>query len=159
MRGPSPHNCPQPHTCSRNGEMIAERMVLCRPRRAYGSLCMGRKGATLTQTKFKQLLLLLLIWTQGSWLGVAHSKDSIAAPSLMLANELGPNVDPAKYFISEKYDGVRAIWDGKMLRFRSGRTVNAPAWFVAKLPVQALDGELWLARGRFEALSGIVRKA
>ena len=56
------------------------------------------------QTKFKQLLLLLLIWTQVSWLGVAHSKDSIAAPSLLLANELGPNVDPAKYFISEKYE-------------------------------------------------------
>jgi DNA ligase-1 len=77
---------------------------------------------------------------------------------LLLANELGPNVDPAKYLISEKYDGVRAIWDGKILRFRSGRTVSAPAWFVAKLPAQALDGELWLARGRFEALSGIVRK-
>ena len=98
------------------------------------------------QTKFKQLLLLLLIWAQVSWLGAAHSKDSSVAPSLLLANELGPNVDPAKYLISEKYDGVRAIWDGKMLRFRSGRTVNAPAWFVAKLPAQALDGELgWRA--------------
>ena len=83
---------------------------------------MGRKGATLIETKFKQLLLLLLIWTQVSWLGVAQSKDSSAAPSLLLANELGPNVDPAKYLISEKYDGVRAIWDGKMLRFRSGRS-------------------------------------
>ena len=91
------------------------------------------------QIKFKQLLLLLLIWAQVSWLNAAPSKDSSAAPSLLLANELGPNVDPARYLISEKYDGVRAIWDGKMLRFRSGRTVNAPAWFVAKLPAQALD--------------------
>jgi DNA ligase-1 len=120
---------------------------------------MGRKGEMLMQTKFKQLLLLLLICTQVSWPTVAQAKDSSAAPSLLLAKELGPNVDPAKYLISEKYDGVRAIWDGKMLRFRSGRTVNAPAWFVAKLPAQALDGELWLARRRFEALSGIVRKA
>ena len=110
------------------------------------------------QTKFRQLLLLILMGAQVSWSGVAQSKDSIAAPALLLANELGPNVDPAKYLISEKYDGVRAIWDGKMLRFRSGRAVNAPAWFVAKLRAQALDGELWLARGRFEALSGIVRK-
>jgi DNA ligase-1 len=82
-----------------------------------------------------------------------------SAPALLLANELGPNVEPVKYLISEKYDGVRALWDGKLLRFRSGRVVSAPAWFVAKLPAQALDGELWLARGRFEALSGIVRKA
>ena len=79
-------------------------------------------------------------------------------PPLLLANELGPQIDPAKYLVSEKYDGVRAFWDGKILRFRSGRAVHAPAWFIDKLPPQSLDGELWLARGRFEALSGIVRK-
>ena len=77
---------------------------------------------------------------------------------LLLANELRPEIDPANYLISEKFDGVRALWDGKSLRFRSGRSVHAPAWFVGKLPAQALDGELWLARGRFDALSGIVRK-
>jgi len=80
------------------------------------------------------------------------------APAVLLANELGPNIDPAKYLVSEKYDGVRAIWDGSKLRFRSGRTVSAPAWFITKLPPQPLDGELWLGRGRFEELSGIVRK-
>ena len=64
---------------------------------------------------------------------VAHAPRD-AAPALLLANELGPQIDPAKYLVSEKYDGVRAIWDGKELRFRSGRPVNAPAWFIAKLP-------------------------
>ena len=82
-----------------------------------------------------------------------------AAPPILLANVLGPDVDPAQYLVSEKFDGVRAIWDGKVLRFRSGRTVNAPAWFVARLPKEALDGELWLAREKFEVLSGYVRKA
>ena len=62
-----------------------------------------------------------------------------ASPALLLANELGPNVDPAQYLVSEKFDGVRAIWDGKVLRFRSGRAVNAPAWFIAKLPAN-----LWM---------------
>lgn len=81
------------------------------------------------------------------------------APALLLARELGPNVDPGKYLVSEKFDGVRALWDGKTLRFRSGRAVPAPAWFIAKLPQQPLDGELWLARGRFDALSGFVRKS
>lgn len=79
-------------------------------------------------------------------------------PPLLLANVLGPEVDPARYLVSEKYDGVRAMWDGKVLRFRSGREVHAPGWFLEKLPVQALDGELWLGRGRFEELSGFVRK-
>lgn len=90
--------------------------------------------------------------------GVQQASAASAPPALLLANELGARVDPANYLVSEKYDGVRALWDGKVLRFRSGRTVNAPPWFVAKLPAQALDGELWLGRGHFEALSGIVRK-
>lgn len=111
------------------------------------------------QTKLKQLSLLFLIWAQLAWLNAAQAKDSSTPPPLLLANELGPDIDPAKYLISEKYDGVRALWDGKVLRFRSGRAVNAPLWFLAKLPGQPLDGELWLARGRFEALSAIVRKA
>ena len=82
-----------------------------------------------------------------------------APPPILLANVLGPQVDVTQYLVSEKYDGVRAIWDCKTLRFRSGRTVAAPDWFIAKLPPEALDGELWLARGQFDVLSGIVRKA
>ena len=80
------------------------------------------------------------------------------APPILLANVLGQHIDPAAYLVSEKYDGVRAIWDGKTLRFRSGRTVSAPDWFLARLPAEKLDGELWLARDAFERLSGYVRK-
>ena len=86
---------------------------------------------------------------------LALAKDP---PALLLANELKAGVDPSRYLISEKYDGVRAIWDSKVLRFRSGRPVNAPDWFLNRLPREPLDGELWLGRGRFEDLSGIVRK-
>ena len=81
-----------------------------------------------------------------------------AQPALLLANVYGGHIDPRHYLVSEKYDGVRAVWDGSSLRFRSGRAVPAPAWFIAKLPPQALDGELWLGRGQFDALSAIVRK-
>lgn len=79
------------------------------------------------------------------------------APEPLLANVYGRHVDPAAYLVSEKYDGVRALWDGETLRFRSGRTVPAPAWFTARLPREALDGELWLGRHRFDELSAIVR--
>lgn len=81
-----------------------------------------------------------------------------AAPALMLAGRWHAALDPAAYWVSEKLDGVRAHWDGKTLRFRSGRPIAAPADWLAALPPQALDGELWLGRGRFEALSGIVRR-
>lgn len=82
-----------------------------------------------------------------------------AAPPLLLAKVLGPEVDPADYLVSEKFDGVRAHWDGRVLRFRSGREVPAPRWFLERLPAQPLDGELWLGRGRFEELSGYVRRS
>ncbi|MFO1338098.1 MAG: DNA ligase [Burkholderiaceae bacterium] len=82
-----------------------------------------------------------------------------AAPALLLAREAAPGQDPGGYLVSEKFDGVRALWDGERLRFRGGGTVPAPAAFVAGLPAgQPLDGELWLGRGRFDALSAIVRR-
>jgi DNA ligase-1 len=77
---------------------------------------------------------------------------------LSLAQEAPADVDPAGHLVSEKYDGARALWDGHTLRFRSGLPVAAPVWFTARLPPVALDGELWLGRGRFEALSGAVRR-
>ena len=79
-------------------------------------------------------------------------------PALLLANVYAGQIDPKLYLVSEKHDGVRAVWDGRTLRFRSGRSIAAPLWFTARLPAQPLDGELWLGRGRFEQLSGIVRK-
>jgi DNA ligase-1 len=113
----------------------------------------------LTQTKLFKRRLWLATWLLLSSLYSAGQINAASAPALLLANDLGPNVDPGKYLVSEKYDGVRALWDGKTLRFRSGRAVPAPLWFIARLPQQSLDGELWLARGRFDALSGIVRKS
>ena len=80
------------------------------------------------------------------------------AAALPLAQDAPPDTDPAGYLVSEKFDGVRALWDGQMLRFRSGLPVPAPGWFSARLPVEPLDGELWLARGGFETGSGIVRR-
>jgi DNA ligase-1 len=53
---------------------------------------------------------------------------------------------------------VRALWDGQALRFRSGRAVTAPGWFLAALPKTPLDGELWMGRRRFDELSGAVRR-
>lgn len=95
------------------------------------------------------------------WCGVfmpALAGEPPAPPPLLLAEVLRGDVDVTRYWVSEKLDGVRALWDGKLLRFRSGRQVNAPAWFTAALPPEPLDGELWMGRRRFEVLSGIVRK-
>ncbi|PKO38935.1 MAG: DNA ligase [Betaproteobacteria bacterium HGW-Betaproteobacteria-6] len=80
------------------------------------------------------------------------------APAILLANVYREQVDVSRYLASEKLDGVRAVWDGQTLYFRSGKPINAPGWFLAGLPKQPLDGELWIARGQFERVSGIVRR-
>ena len=80
------------------------------------------------------------------------------APAILLAEVYRNQVDVSQYLVSEKLDGVRGIWDGQTLRFRSGKTISAPAWFLDGLPKRPLDGELWMGRGTFERLSGIVRR-
>jgi len=110
--------------------------------------------------------LVLLTGAQSPLLAAATDQPStpdtsIAAstPALMLAGVWRHGQNPSGFLVSEKLDGVRAFWDGQTLRFRSGRVIAAPAWFTAALPKQALDGELWLGRGRFDELSGMVRRA
>jgi DNA ligase 1 len=81
------------------------------------------------------------------------------APRVMLARVAPDDISPAGFLVSEKLDGVRACWDGSRLWFRSGLPIVAPRWFTDRLPPVALDGELWLGRGRFEALVASVRRA
>ena len=67
--------------------------------------------------------------------------------------------DPTGMAMSEKYDGVRAMWTGGNLVTRGGNKINAPAWWLAKLPAGVvLDGELWAGRGKFQMVKGAVRR-
>ncbi len=82
------------------------------------------------------------------------SEDEI----FLLARQWNPKSDPTEYLVSEKFDGVRAQWDGKNLYFRSGKIIVAPKWFLERLPKVHLDGELWMGRRRFDEVSAAVRK-
>lgn len=80
-----------------------------------------------------------------------------ATPALLLANVWTPAIDPAGWWMSEKYDGVRGFWDGRVLRTRNGNEIFPPDDFLAELPIGvALDGELWLGRGKFEETTSVV---
>lgn len=100
--------------------------------------------------------LFVLLFCSAGLIGSVFAKD--AATPLLLAHVWSAEKDPSAYFVSEKFDGVRALWDGTTLRFRSGHVVNAPAWFTAALPRVKLDGELWMARGAFDRVSAAVRR-
>ncbi len=104
----------------------------------------------------KWWLLLVLCWlgVQPAWCAPLPN-----APAMVLAESYAGKVDVTRYWVSEKFDGVRAQWDGHVLRFRGGGIVPAPAWFTAPFPAVPMDGELWIGRGQFDALSGTVRRS
>ena len=69
--------------------------------------------------------------------------------------------DPTRYYMSEKLDGIRAIYDGPDNVFisRNGNIFQAPTWFTEHFPRNMiLDGELYTKRQDFKNVSGIVRK-
>jgi DNA ligase-1 len=66
--------------------------------------------------------------------------------------------DPTGWWMSEKLDGVRAVWDCRTLSTRTGQQIHAPQWFLDALPSgEPLDGELWIGRGQFQQTVGVVR--
>jgi len=83
--------------------------------------------------------------------------DTVVPPRLMLPTHYHPGIDVSEYWVSEKLDGVRGRWDGHELRTRGGQRIRPPAWFTKDWPALAMDGELWIARGHFDEISGLVR--
>lgn len=96
-------------------------------------------------------------FTLGACACVAGLLHAAEPPALMLATPYREGVHVPDYWISEKLDGVRARWDGHRLISRGGQTISPPDWFVRHWPADALDGELWIARGRFDDVSALVR--
>jgi len=87
---------------------------------------------------------------------VLFARD-LPKPNLMLANIYHRDIDLSQYWVSEKFDGVRALWDGKQFISRGGNIYHAPDWFIADFPEERLDGELWISRQSFELLVSTVR--
>ncbi|MET1255925.1 DNA ligase [Aliikangiella maris] len=79
-------------------------------------------------------------------------------PPLLLAKSYQATTQLDQFFVSEKLDGVRAFWNGTNFITRGGHLINCPPWFTERFPRQAMDGELWLGRGQFDAISGLVRQ-
>lgn len=86
--------------------------------------------------------------------------------NVLLAKPYKPEIDPFGWWMSEKLDGIRATWDGNVLRTRNGNGLYAPQWFFIGMPHipnaglgHMLDGELWAGRGQFQKAVSIVRSS
>ncbi|MCW8827836.1 MAG: DNA ligase [Gammaproteobacteria bacterium] len=78
-------------------------------------------------------------------------------PQLMLATVWDRSDNPAGWWMSEKYDGVRGYWDGKQMVSRGGGPIVLPQSLQHALPPFPLDGELWAGRDRFAHTLATVR--
>ncbi|CAJ1375013.1 unnamed protein product [Effrenium voratum] len=68
--------------------------------------------------------------------------------------------DPTGWWMSEKLDGVRAVWRNGEFYSRGDNTYVCPDWFKRKMPAGCvLDGEVWGGRGQFQKTVGIVRSS
>lgn len=105
---------------------------------------------------------------------------------LMLAQKYDPSKHQVNgWFLSEKLDGMRCIWDGGVTRgmlatsvpwantakdaryrnhvycsglwSRSGKVIHAPEYFLNSLPPFPLDGELYIGPGQFQRLASTVK--
>ncbi len=102
---------------------------------------------------------------------------------VMLAHDWDDSISPAGMLWSEKYDGQRFFWDGGISRgiparevpyanttkdkktfistglwTRGGKTIQAPVWWIDRLPNIPLDGEGYAGRGRFQFVESVVRE-
>ncbi len=97
------------------------------------------------------LVLACLVW-------FSPSVRAEMASDLLLAKKYTGDIDLSEYWLSEKYDGVRAYWDGSRLYSRQGNPFHVPDWFTKGFPDRPLDGELWIGRGEFQETISTVSK-
>jgi DNA ligase-1 len=72
----------------------------------------------------------------------------------------GKSISVSGCWVSEKYDGVRAVYlGGKRFVTAKGDPIVVPSWFLDQFPPNIpLDGELYLGPELFNEVSGLVRQ-
>lgn len=77
---------------------------------------------------------------------------------VMLGKEFAPHRhNVGGFYMSEKLDGMRAIWTGTELLSRNGNKIWAPKWWLDKLPDFPLDGELYIIGATFQDIVSVTR--
>ena len=87
--------------------------------------------------------------------------DSKSKEILKLNDKLSKQLEifqpPIDWWASEKWDGIRALWDGEKIISRGSGVgkpkvyTYVPEWFISTLPPGiALDGEIWIGRSFFQ---------
>lgn len=65
--------------------------------------------------------------------------------------------NPRGMMASEKFDGIRALWNGREFLTRNGRVIDVPARFKKGMPSFEVDGELWCGHESFGLAQGMTK--
>lgn len=83
------------------------------------------------------------------------------ASDILLLNKISEQEIQKKnfngYLMSEKLDGVRGIWEAGKFKTRQDNPIHTPSYFTYNFPSFKLDGELWIARAKFDEISALIR--
>ena len=66
--------------------------------------------------------------------------------------------DPRGMFASEKYDGIRALWNGRDFLTRTGHIIDVPDRFKVGMPKFEVDGELWCGYNTLPMANGMIKR-
>lgn len=98
-----------------------------------------------------------------AWIFALDFRDSnLTFKNLDSPESIAENIE--SYAISEKFDGVRGIWDGKEMFSKNGKKLAIPPCFAEKLAILELkdgefvEGELWADYGKFAEVSSLTRR-
>lgn len=83
------------------------------------------------------------------------------ASDILLLNKISEQEIQKKnfngYLMSEKLDGIRGIWEAGKFKTRQDNPIHIPSYFTYNFPSFKLDGELWIARAKFDEVSALIR--
>lgn len=83
------------------------------------------------------------------------------ASDILLLNKISEQEIQKKnfngYLMSEKLDGIRGIWEAGKFKTRQDNPIHTPSYFTHNFPSFKLDGELWIARAKFDEVSALIR--
>ena len=125
--------------------------------KSVGEIVMSLLSIENTTQHHSPSLTSLLLFTLTLLTFSSLTPSYAQSPPIQLATQFREDINIEEYYVSEKLDGIRGYWNGTQLLSKQGNPFTAPEWFTQSFPNQPLDGELWIGREQFEAVSSIVR--
>ena len=107
--------------------------------------------------------LCAIFWANLICFALDFRDSNIAFKNLDL-QDLGAVENIENFAVSEKFDGVRGIWDGRTMFSKRGKKLAISSCFAEKLAVlnlqngEFVEGEFWINYGDFEKISSLARR-